>query len=272
MKWCIFLLAAFLFACNDESNSGEGGEQPGGVVNYAVERINYSVSNTYKHDSTLFTEGLLFKDGVLFESTGSPDDLPQTKSMIGITTLKTGAFEKKVEIDRSKYFGEGIVFFNNKLYQLTYQNQLGFVYDANSFKQIGQFSYNNREGWGLTHDSAHLIMSDGTSMLTFLDTATLKPVKTINVTESNLPVNFLNELEFVKGFIYANVFMTNTIVKIDPATGRVVAKADLSDLNNEAKKRFAGSAEMNGIAYNKQTDKLYVTGKFWPLIFELNFN
>lgn len=270
MKVFCYLIVFSLFACNNSSTGGNGESTANGQGSYVVTNITYNLTNIFPHDTLLFTEGLLFNEGRLFESTGSPDELPQAKSMIGVTNLIKGNFENKVELDRSKYFGEGIVYLNNKIYQLTYQNQLGFIYDAKTFKSLGQFTFKNKEGWGLTHDSLNIIMSDGTNVLTFLDTATLNPVRTVNVLENNLPVLYLNELEYVKGFIYANIFTTNTIVKIDPDTGRVVAKADLTGLYNEAKKRYGGLLEMNGIAYSPQTDKFYVTGKFWPCIFGLN--
>jgi glutaminyl-peptide cyclotransferase len=271
MRILFYLIVFFLCSCvdstTDENNEASASsEQDKRVVN----TLSYNLTNIYPHDTLLFTEGLLFNEGRLLESTGSPDDLPQTKSMVGITDLKTGKFQQRVVIDRSRYFGEGIVVLNNKIYQLTYQNQLGFIYDAKTYKRVGQFSFKNKEGWGMTHDSVHLIMSDGTNVLTFLDTATLSPVRTVNVLENNLPVEYLNELEYVKGFIYANVFTTNTIVKIDAATGRVVAKLDLTALYSEAQKRYGGLLEMNGIAYDQQTDRFYVTGKFWPCIFELS--
>jgi len=233
--------------------------------------INYSVTNYFPHDTSLFTEGFLFHDGKLFESTGSPNELPQTKSEVGITNLETGRFEKKIELDKTKYFGEGIVFFKNKLYQLTYKSQIGFIYDSKSFKQIAQFKYSNAEGWSLTTDETDLIMSDGTADLTFLDPENLKPVRVLKVTENGIPRDSLNELEFIKGFIYANIWMNNCIVKIDPISGKVVGKIDLSSLTYEARNKNPGADVLNGIAYDSTNDKIYVTGKMWTNIYQINF-
>lgn len=237
----------------------------------AVRMMSYSVARIHPHDPKLFTEGLLFHDGKLFESTGSPQDIPYTRSMIGISDLQTGKFEQKIEIDRKKYFGEGIVFLNGKLYQLTYKNKEGFIYDAKTFKEIGKFSYASNEGWGMTTDGTNLIMSDGSAALTYLDPTSLAPVKTLQVTENGLAKFYLNELEFIKGYIYANVWMTNEIVKIDPASGAVVGKMDLSALAREAAAKGGDMDVLNGIAYDAATDKVYVTGKLWPNIYQIDF-
>lgn len=233
--------------------------------------INYSVVNYFPHDTTLFTEGFLVHEGQLFESSGAPDNLPQTRSVIGIIDLKTGKLQKKAELDRTKYFGEGIAILKNKLYQLTYKNQLGFIYDARSFKQIGQFIYTNKEGWSLTTDGTYLIMSDGTDTLTYLDPLNLKPAKILKVTENGLRRDSLNELEFIRGFIYANIWANNCIVKIDPSSGKVIGKMDLSSLVMEAKIKNPEADVLNGIAYDSTTDKIYVTGKLWTNIYQINF-
>ncbi len=237
----------------------------------AVPFINYAVTKTLLHDTSLFTEGFLMHNGQLFESTGSPDNLPQTRSMIGITDLVTGRFDKKIEIDRAKYFGEGIVFLKNKLYQLTYTNQVGFIYDANSFKMTGKFTYKNIQGWSLTTDGINLIMSDGTDVITFLDPEKFNPVKIITVTENKIPRDNLNELEYIKGFIYANIWQNNTILKIDPATGNVVGKIDLGSLKYEANQKKPRADVLNGIAFDSLNDKIYVTGKLWANIYQINF-
>jgi glutamine cyclotransferase len=263
-----FLILLLNSCTNSSTNSGSdtSGSTPATPV------INYAVTNYFAHDTSLFTEGFLFHNGQLFESTGSPENFPQTKSVIGITDLVTGKFDKKIEIDKSKYFGEGIVFFKNKLYQLTYTNQTGFIYDAKSFKEIGQFKYSNIEGWGLTTDGTNLIMSDGTNKLTYLDPLKLTPLKTVQVTEQGYPIEKLNELEFIKGFIYANIWTTDIIVKIDPSSGNVVGKMDLSSLTNEAKRIHPNADVLNGIAYDSTTDKIYVTGKLWPNIYQIQFS
>ena len=185
---------------------------------------------------------------------------------------------KKCELDKTKYFGEGIAFLNNKLYQLTYKNHLGFIYDAKSFKQISTFSYFNAEGWSLTTDGINLIMSDGTANLTFISPDSLRPVKIIAVRENGALLEKVNELEYIKGFIYANVWQTNDLVKIDPSNGKVVGKLDLNSLALEAKYKNPNSDVMNGIAYDSTTDKIYITGKlgkqdnerlYWPFAVNL---
>lgn len=233
--------------------------------------INYSVVNTLPHDSTAFTEGFLIHDGQLFESTGATPELTQTRSLFGSVNLKTGKITVKAELDKTKYFGEGFCFLNGKIFQLTYKNQVGFIYDAKTFKPKGQFSYLNKEGWGLTTNGKDLIMSDGTNILTFLNPETQQIVKTLAVSENNFALDYLNELEYIKGFIYANVYTTHKIVKINPETGNVVAKMDIEDLYLTAQKRYPYAKETNGIAYDSTQNKVYVTGKMWPYIFEIKF-
>ncbi|HUZ61305.1 MAG TPA: glutaminyl-peptide cyclotransferase [Hanamia sp.] len=256
-----------IFSCNNPKTKATNSGQP--VSNIPV--ISYTVPHYFPHDTNLYTEGFLFHNGELFESTGSPKELDQTESVIGIDNLTTGKFSKKIEIDKTKYFGEGIVFLNDKLYQLTYKKQLGFIYDANSFKKIGQFTYNNAEGWSLTTDGKNLIMSDGTNKLTYLNPTNLKPVRVLSVTNNGMPQDSLNELEYIKGFIYANVWMNNFIFKIDPTTGKIVGKLDLSLLAQDARNKNPQLDVLNGIAYDSTTDKIYVTGKLWPNIYQIDF-
>lgn len=262
---CLILL--FFASCNNESNTAKVST----ASTQATSQINYSVTQEFRHDTSLFTEGFLFHNGTLYESTGSPNNLPFARSLIIADDLSKGSFEKKVELDKTKYFGEGIVFLNNKLYQLTYKNQLGFVYDAKTFKQTGTFKYSNAEGWSLTTDGKILIMSDGSDKLTFLDPENFTAVKVLAVTDNNSPLDNINELEFIKGYIYANVWQTNSIVKIDTLNGKVVGKLDLSSLAFEAKTKNPNADVLNGIAYDSLTDKIYVTGKLWANIYEINF-
>ena len=260
------LLYFFCSSCKDNSNKAN---KPATATTTPV--INYAVKNVFPHDTSLFTEGLLVHDGQLFESTGSPDNFLHTKSLVGLVDLKTGTIDKKIELDRAKYFGEGIVIFKDKLYQLTYKNQVGFIYDLKSFRQIGHFNFSNKEGWGLTSNGTDLIMSDGTENLTFLDPNNLKPVRALTVTENNIPVDKLNELEYINGAIYANVWTTNFIVKIDPLSGKVVGKLDLSSIVSEAQNKNANSDVLNGIAYDSVSNNIYITGKFWPHIYQIGF-
>ncbi|MDQ3046219.1 MAG: glutaminyl-peptide cyclotransferase [Bacteroidota bacterium] len=269
MKKYIFLFTLSLLgsACSDDSKPVNIPETP--KTEALVPSLNYTITQRFAHDTMAFTEGLVFHEGQLFESTGAPEENPLTRSTFGIVDLKTGKIDVKAELDRNTYFGEGIAFFKDKVYQLTYKNKIGFIYDAKSFKNLGRFSYKNEEGWGMTTDGTHLIMSDGSNLLTYLDPETLKEVKTLNVTNGGYAEDYLNELEFINGFIYSNVWMKNYIVKIDPATGKTVGILDLSALTAEAKAKYDGSSELNGIAFEPLSGKFYVTGKMWPVIFEI---
>lgn len=265
LKWAT--LCALLLASCGSDDSGEGtGTTPEPLP---TPIISYSVTKIHPHDVNSFTEGLLVHDGRLFESTGAPESLPQTRSLFGTLDLGTGKIDVKAELDRQQYFGEGIAILNDKLYQLTYQTKKGFIYDARTFKKLGEFTFPSQEGWGMTTDGQSLIMSDGTATLTYLDPQTMQPVKTLEVADSRGAVQNLNELEFIKGSIYANVYTTNDIVKIDPASGQVTGRIDLERLAGEARARHAGAMEMNGIAYDAAKDKIYVTGKMWPVLYEV---
>jgi len=244
------------------------------TANKSIPIIDYVCINSYPHDMTSFTEGFLIYNGSLFESTGSFKEFSQTKSLFGIVNLKTGIIDTKVEIDKVKYCGEGITFLNGKVFQLTYKTKVGFIYDAISFKKIKEFTFPNDEGWGLTTDGTSLIMSDGTNVLTYLDSNTFQVIKTLSVTASGYRINKLkiNELEYIKGFVYANIWPTSTIVKIDLTDGKVIGKIDLDSLAYEARKIHSRSFEMNGIAYDSIADRIFVTGKFWPKIYEIKLD
>jgi glutamine cyclotransferase len=264
-------LAVTLFSCEEEKPKNVIVPPP--VVEEAPKtpEIKFSVVSQYPHDINSFTEGLHFYEGKLYESTGSPDNVPQTRSILGPVDMKTGKIDVKAELDKSLYFGEGSVFLNGKVYQLTYKNQTGFIYDGKTFKNIGKFNYTNREGWGLTTNGKSLIMSDGTSYLSFIDPLTFSVTKMLDVAEGGRVQEYLNELEYIKGFIYANVYMTSTIVKIDPNSGDIVGKMDLSSLLLESKTKSPASLETNGIAYDSISNKVLVTGKMWPTIYEIKF-
>ena len=223
--------------------------------------IQFQLVKAFPHYASAFTQGLVIENGKLFESTG------QKGSWIAEVDLATGTHDKKVILD-DKYFGEGITFLNNKVYQLTWQNHEGFVYNAQTFKKLKDFSYPH-EGWGITHNGKNLIVSDGTDVLHFLDTATLKDDHVVHVTDGEVKVEKLNELEFVDGFVYANIWQTAFIVKIDPASGKIVGRMDLSSLGEEVAK-FKGSFDvLNGIAYEKKSKLFLVTGKLWPVLFAI---
>ncbi len=222
-------------------------------------RIEYTVKMVFPHDETAFTQGLVIHKNKVYESTGFHNQIP---SWIAEVNLDNGEQHKRVELD-SRYFGEGICVLNNKLYQLTWKENTGFIYDLKTFKNTGSFSYNS-EGWGLTTDQQHLIMSDGTENIRFLDTLTFEVVKTIVVREGNIPVKNINELEFIKGYLYANLWKTSLIVKIDPDNGKVVGVLDLSSLVNSIERTHPEADVLNGIAYNSETGDILVTGKLWP--------
>jgi len=222
----------------------------------------YTVVKAYPHDTNAFTEGLFYRDGFMFESTGLKD-----RSFIRKWNLETGFSEQERLLD-SRYFGEGIVDWKNRLYELTWTDEVGFVYDIDTFEKIGEFSYPG-EGWALTRDDKRLYMSDGTSFIRFLDPETLKETGRIEVTDHGVPVRNLNELEYVKGELLANIWQTTRIARINPTTGEVIAWVELAGLLKEAGVTGAQDDVLNGIAYDAAQDRLFVTGKLWPKLFEI---
>lgn len=231
--------------------------------------LKYSVDKKIPHSPDSFTEGLLFYKGELYESTGSPDNHPELKSVYGTVNQSNGEIDIHNSLD-PEYFGEGITILNDKVYQLTYKSREGFVYDLSSRKKIKSFTIPTKEGWGLTSDGDNLIMSDGTSNLHFINPITLEKTGTLRVLNNSRPVNYLNELEYVDGFVYANIFTTDWIVKIDIETGHVVTKLDLTNLKLEEDKLSSNALETNGIAFNPENNKYYVTGKLWQNIYEIS--
>ena len=264
----IIILTGISVACSNSSHSTKKSIKS----NNPIQVINFKVINTYPHSKESYTEGFLFYNNQLFESTGSPEEFPEARSVFGIVDLNTGKIDIKAELDRNNYFGEGIVILNGKIFQLTYKNQTGFIYDLKSYKQTGSFRYSNKEGWGLTTDGKNIIMSDGTSIITYLDPDSMKVVKTLNVTFNGSSVLYINEFEFIDGYLYANIWTTNNIARIDPSTGAIVGIIDLSSLFYEAKKSYTLSEATNGIAYDSSRDRIFVTGKFWPTIYQIKFS
>jgi glutamine cyclotransferase len=246
----VLFVASLLMACGKSKEN-----LTAGVDSLALQ---YSILSTLPHNPEAFTEGLVFHGNKLLESTGM-----NNQSWIAEVDLASGEHDKKV-ILATQYFGEGITVLNEKIYHLTYREKEGFIYDAHSYAKIGQFKYNT-EGWGLTHDAKNLIMSDGTDKLYFLDTTKLNIVKTLSVTDSRIGrVKNLNELEYVNNFIFANVYESSTILKIDPANGKVVGRLNLDALANAVKILHPGALELNGIAYDTAHHGFIVTGKYWP--------
>jgi glutaminyl-peptide cyclotransferase len=222
----------------------------------------YKVVRSYPHDTGAYTEGLFYKDGYLYESTGEAG-----QSTVRKVELKSGEVVQRYNLP-SQYFGEGIVDWNNHLVQLTWRSQIGFVYDLTSFKLQHTFAYAG-EGWALTRDSQHIYMSDGTPVLRVLDPTSLTTTRRITVTADGVPVTNLNELEWIKGEIYANVWLTNRIARINPTTGHVVGWIDLGGLLDINGLPDPGNDVLNGIAYDAKHDRLFVTGKRWPKLFEI---
>jgi glutamine cyclotransferase len=220
--------------------------------------INYSVVSTLPHNTDAYTQGLTIYNNKVLESTGQ-----KGHSWIAEVNPGSGNHDKKVTLD-NRYFGEGITVLNDKIYQLTWEEKVGFIYDANTYKKIGEFQYNT-PGWGITHDNKNLIMSDGTDKLYFLDTTNLKVIRTLTVTDpTGVRIKNLNELEYIDGYIFANVYETALILKIDPNSGKVVGRIDLSRLADEIKRMYPNTDVLNGIAYDKNSRALLVTGKLWP--------
>jgi glutaminyl-peptide cyclotransferase len=220
----------------------------------------YDVINVYPHDREAFTQGLLYRDGVLFESTGL-----KGRSTLRKVELQTGKVLQQARVD-SRYFAEGLTEWGNRLVQLTWDTNVGFVYDVASLTQTRTFSYTG-EGWGLTHDGRRLIMSDGTPTLRFLDPETFRVTGTVTVKDGDVPIEDLNELEHIDGEIYANVWTTDRIAIISPATGAVTGWINLAGLM--PRQATVGDAVLNGIAYDARGRRLFVTGKLWPRLFEI---
>ena len=252
------VLIAGVIACSDSSTAKQAATQ---ATAEEVPVYSYQVVNSWPHDVEAYTQGLVFHDGVLFESTGL-----RGASSLRRVELKTGKVKKKLDVAR-EYFAEGMTIFHDKIFQLTWQSQKGFVYDLKKFRQDGEFAYEG-EGWGLTHDDQSLILSDGSNRIRFLDPTSFQVQRTISVYDNGQPLTELNELEYIKGEIYANIWKTNRIVRIDPATGKINAWIDMTGLHHQGSDANSENC-LNGIAYDAEGDRLFVTGKRWPKLFEI---
>ncbi|HLI83295.1 MAG TPA: glutaminyl-peptide cyclotransferase [Bryobacteraceae bacterium] len=230
--------------------------QAGGIPEYG-----YEVVHAYPHDPLAFTQGLFYLNGFLYESTGLNGE-----SSIRKVRLETGEVLQRHDVPE-QYFGEGIVNWKDRVIEITWKTQVGFIYDLASFGLKGQFSYPG-EGWGLTQDGKRIIMSDGTADLRFWDPETLRETRRVRVTADGAPVDQLNELEWVKGEVYANVWQTDRIARIDPASGKVVGWIDLTGILSPADRERQVDV-LNGIAYDAAANRLFVTGKLWPKLFEI---
>lgn len=257
----VLVLAVSSLQCQTGANGDRPTNTPSSSTNGPVPKYGYQIVNIWPHDSNAFTQGLIVTDGQLLESTGEVG-----RSSLRRVDLESGRVLKKVDVPEP-YFAEGIALLNGKIYQLTWQHHVGFIYDAQTFERTGQFNYTG-EGWGLTTDGQSLILSDGSNQIRFINPTDFHVTKTINVVDGAHPVEQLNELEYVNGEIYANVWHDNRIATIDPQTGHVNSWIDLNGLLQPGDVQDQ-EAVLNGIAYDQKNNKLYVTGKLWPRIFEI---
>jgi glutamine cyclotransferase len=259
----IFTITLFIgLACNNGTDTVATTTPPPQPAS-----LTCTIQKAFPHDTSAFTEGLLIYKGSLYESTGD-----HGKSKLLKIDLSTGKVEKQLDLDQ-KYFGEGIVILRDTIYQLTYTEKAVFVYTMD-FKKIREFtiSTDNGQGWGMTTDGTNLIVDDGSSNLYFYEPSTFKLIKKLPVTDAGALGYNLNELEYIDGYIYANQWQLPYILKIDPSNGKIVAKADLTDIWNRIQQKSPKADVLNGIAYDADTKKIYITGKNWPELYEVQFN
>jgi len=252
-----------LFACNSGTETSSSSPAV-----HTPDVLSFSIIKALPHDTTSFTEGLLVYNGSLYESTGN-----NGRSKLMKIDLNTGKVEKEIKLD-STYFGEGIAILHDTVYQLTYKQQIAFVYTLKDFKKVKEipFATDTKEGWGMTTDGTYLIASDGSSNLYYYEPSTFKLVKKISVTDAGTLSYNVNELEYIDGYIYANQWQLPYLLKIDPSNGQVVGKVDLTDLWNNIKQKDPQADVLNGIAYDSASKKIYITGKWWPDLYEIQFS
>lgn len=273
----LILFAVFIVSCKNEkpsnrpsvntnsANANKASNSPNAAGKVPI--YTYDIVKTYPHDPKAFTQGLVFYNNFFYEGTGGRQS-DNFHSSLRKVEIETGKVLQKIDID-GKYFGEGITIFNGKIYQITWQEQKAFVYNLDDFKLVKEFSYTG-EGWGITHDDANLIMSDGTHLIRFINPETFQTVKTITVLdEKGKPIVEINELEYVKGEIWANIWQEGWIARIDPATGKLLGKIDLEELAEDQMDEDRNADVLNGIAYDEASDRLFITGKKWRKLFEI---
>jgi len=254
----------FLISCNENNPDHDPEIETPHVGIDAPTTITYTVLSQFPHDTSAYTQGLEIHNGKLYEGTGD-----FSNSSLRITNWKTGAVEKKHIMGTDKIFGEGITIFNNKIYQLTWESHKAYQYDISNIETPENTFDWPYEGWGLTHDTSSLIISDGTANIYFVDPTNFKVKSTIAVKDNQGPVNYLNELEYVNGFIYANVYQTNIIVKIDAESGHVIGRLYMNGLLQQNDIIADRTDVLNGIAYDSITKNFLITGKRWPKMFEV---
>lgn len=269
----IFLLLAISAACGGNTVVSNGNSLTNKPANKTmpatVPTYTYEIVNTFPHDRKAFTQGLIVNNGTMYEGTGGKRDRGDTfASSLRKVEIESGKVLQKYDMP-PEFFGEGITMMNGKIYQLTWQENTGFVYDPADFKLLKEFRYAG-EGWGLTHDGTNLFMSDGTHVIRVVEPENFQTVRTIVVKdERGQPIMKLNELEYVKGEIWANVWETGFIARIDPASGNLLGRIDLNKLADQELRSSETADVLNGIAYDEATDRIFVTGKLWPRLYEI---
>lgn len=260
------LILATLIACNgnggsasNSNDNSQGTALPGPA---APKSISYSILKTYPHDTSSFTQGLVVHKGELYEGTGE-----YGHSRLLQADLATGKALRQLSLDK-KYFGEGITILNDTIYQLTWQEKVVFAYTLKDFKKVKEFNINT-QGWGITNDGKELLVSDGSSNIYYYNPATFQLLRTQTITESGSLSFNLNELEYIDGFLYANQWQAPYILKIDPGSGSIVGKIDLTDIWNRVKAKDPAADVPNGIAFDSTSKKIYITGKKWPELYEI---
>jgi glutamine cyclotransferase len=233
------------------------------VSDITPKKYTYTTLKDYPHNRKFYTQGLEFFNGFIYEGTGE-----NGSSGLFKVNLNTGNTISEHLLD-DKYFGEGITILNDKIYQLTYRAQKGFVYNLSDFAVIDSFTYKSKEGWGLTNDGNYLIMGNGTHELTWLDPSDFSEVRKVQVANNKGIINYLNELEYINGTIFANVYTTNLIVQIEPETGKVISEINLEGILNMYTNPSDTIDYLNGIAYDAEGERFFVTGKWWPRLFEI---
>lgn len=272
-RLAIALIPVLFYACNNAGKPADENDAEAAVNAKIPTPLHYTVLNVFPHDSTAFTQGLIVHEGKLYESTGAPDHY---RSSLRITEPETGKIVRKIDQGKD-FFAEGITILNGKLYQLTWQDRKIFVYDAATLNKIGEYPWHG-EGWGITNNGSKLIISDGlTNNLYITDPETLRVEDILGINDENGPVYKMNELEYIDGYVFANKWETNFILKIDLNEKRVVGRADLTGLlerntkEDVTQQKYQTGAVLNGIAYDSASSRLFVTGKLWPYIFEIKW-
>lgn len=262
------LLILSLAACktNDSPDHDDSLNTTGNGIP-APANLSYNILSVFPHDTSAYTQGLIYHNGKMYEGTGDYEN-----SSLRITDHKTGKVEFKHMMGSGDIFGEGITILHDKLYQLTWQNKLVYVYDLKDLsKPTHTFKWNN-EGWGITHDSTKLIVSSGSNIIYFVKPEDFSILSSINVQDNRGAINDINELEYIDGYIYANIYTTGDIIKIDPESGHVVGRIAFKNLLSQSDVTYRRTDVLNGIAYNPETKTMFITGKRWPKMFEIRLN